>query len=69
MELRIHVSVSAMTSGLWVSVRSLSAVTCSGVSMKWLLREQMRRCEGKVGPEFDVPTNKECSSEERKMSW
>ena len=29
-ELRIHVSVSAMMSGLWLSVRSLSAVTSSG---------------------------------------
>ena len=27
-ELRIHVSVSAMMSGLWLSVRSLSAITC-----------------------------------------
>ena len=29
-ELRIHISLSAMMSGLWLSVRSLSAVTCSG---------------------------------------
>ena len=47
--LRIHVSVIAM-SGLWLSVRSLSAVTCSGVSMERILRVQMRRFEGKVGP-------------------
>ena len=51
-ELRIHVSVSAMTSGLWLSVRSLSAVTCSGVSMKRVLRVQMMRCTGWVGPEL-----------------
>ena len=50
-ELRIHVSGSAM-SGLWLSVRSLSSVTCSGVSMKWILRVQMRRFEGRVGPEL-----------------
>ena len=37
-ELRIHVSVSAMMSGLWLSVKSLSAITCSGVSMKRVLR-------------------------------
>ena len=45
-ELRIHVSVSVMMSGLWLSVRSLSAVICSGVSMEQLLRVQMRRFEG-----------------------
>ena len=28
MEQRIHVSLSAMMSGLWLSVGSLSAVTC-----------------------------------------
>ena len=41
-ELRIHVSVSAMMWGLWLSVRSLSAVTYSGVSMERVLRVQMR---------------------------
>ena len=49
-ELRIHVSVSAMMSGLWLSVRSLSAVTCSGVNMERVLRVQMRRFEGWMGP-------------------
>ena len=49
-ELQIHVSVSAMMSGLSLSVRSLSAVTCSGVSMERLLRVQMRRFAGWVGP-------------------
>ena len=49
-ELRIQVSVSVMMSGLWLSVKSLSAVTCSGVSMEWVLRVQMRRFEGRVGP-------------------
>ena len=49
-ELRIHVSVSAMMSGLWLSMRSLSAVTCSGVSMEWVLRVQMRSFKGSVGP-------------------
>ena len=42
-ELGIHVSVSALMSGLWLSVTSLSAVTCSGVSMELVLRVQMRR--------------------------
>ena len=55
-ELRIHVSVSAMMSGLWLSVRSLS----SWVSMERVLREQMRRFEGRVGPGsgLDIPTQK-----------
>ena len=37
-------------SGLWLSVRSLSAVTYSGVSMERVLRVQMRRFAGLVGP-------------------
>ena len=41
---------SAMMSGLWLSVRSLSALTCSGVSMERVLRVQMRRFAGWVGP-------------------
>ena len=49
-ELRIHVSVSEMMSGLWLSVRSLSAVTCLGVSMERVLKVQMRRFAGWVGP-------------------
>ena len=49
-ELRIRVSVSAMMSGLWLSVRSLSVVTCSGVSMARVLRVQMRRFAGWMGP-------------------
>ena len=53
-ELRIHVSVSAMMSDLWLSVRSLSAVTCSGMSMERVLmvREvvQMSRFAGWVEP-------------------
>ena len=48
-ELRSHVLVSAM-SGFWLSVRSLSAVTCSGASMERLLRVQMMRFAGWVGP-------------------
>ena len=51
-ELQIHVSVSAMMSGLWLSVRSLSAVTCSGVSIELVLKVQMRRFAGWVGPEL-----------------
>ena len=51
-ELRIHVSVSAMMLGLWLSVRPLSAITCSVVSMKRVLRVQMRRFAGWVGPEL-----------------
>ena len=49
-KLRIHVSVSVMMSGLCLTVRSLSAVTCSGVSMERVLRVQMRRFAGWVGP-------------------
>ena len=49
-ELLIHVSVSAIMSGLWLSVRSLSAVTCSGVSMERVVRVQMRKLAGWVGP-------------------
>ena len=49
-ELRIHVLVRAMMSGLWLSVRSLSAVTCSGVSTERVLRIQMRRFAGWVEP-------------------
>ena len=32
-ELRMHVLVIAMMSGLWLPMRSLSVVTCSGVSI------------------------------------
>ena len=49
-ELRIHVSVSAMMSGLWLSFRSLSVVTGSGVSKKRVLRMQMRKFAGWVRP-------------------
>ena len=51
-KLRIHVSVRAMMSGLCLSFRSLNAVTCSGVSMKLVLRVQMRRFVGWVEPGF-----------------
>ena len=50
MELRIRVAVSAMMSDLLLPVRSLSAVTCSGVSLERVLREQMRGFAGWVGP-------------------
>ena len=49
-ELRIHVSVSAMMSLLWLSVRSLSAVTFSGVSIERVLRVEMRKFAGWMGP-------------------
>ena len=48
LELRIFVPVSAMMSGLWLSVRSLSAVTSTGVSMKRVLRVYIRF--EKMGP-------------------
>ena len=48
-ELRIHVLVSAMISGLWLSLRSSCAVTFSGVSMERLLRVQIRKFEGRNG--------------------
>ena len=50
-KLRIHLSVSVMMSGLWLSVRSLNAVTCSGVSMERVLRVSMR-FSGWVGSEW-----------------
>ena len=64
-DLRIHVSVNAMMSGLWLSVRSLSAVTCLGMSMERVLRVQIRKFEGWVRHELglDVPTEKQCSGE------
>ena len=49
-KLRIHVSVSAMMSRLWLSVRSLSAVTCSGVSTERVSRVQMKRFAWWMGP-------------------
>ena len=49
-ELRLHVSVSAMMSSSWFSVRSLNALTCSEVSMERVLRVQMRRFTEWVGP-------------------
>ena len=62
-ELRIHVSVSAMMSGLWLSARSLSAVTCSGVSMERVLRVQMRRIAGWNLDCVGCPTEKQCGGE------
>ena len=50
--LRINVSASVMTSALWLQVKSLSAVTCSGVSMERVLRVQMRMFEVRVGLGF-----------------
>ena len=49
-ELRIQVSVSAMMSGLWLFVRLLCAVTCSGMNMERVLRVQMKRFAGWVEP-------------------
>ena len=49
-ELRIHVLVSAMMSGLWLSVRSLSAVTCSGVEHGASIEGADERFAGWVGP-------------------
>ena len=68
LELRIHVSVSALMSGLWLLVRLLSAVTCSGVSMEWVLSVQMRRFEGRVGPGLgwiSLPRSSVAMSKER----
>ena len=53
-ELRIHVSVSAMMSGLWSSVMSLIAVTYSRLSMARVLRVQIRTFAGWVGPELGL---------------
>ena len=64
-ELRTHVSVSAMMSGLWLLVRSLSAVACSGVSIERVLRVQMRRfCRVSVTwIGLVIPTEKQCGGE------
>ena len=62
-ELRIHVSLSAMMSGLWLSVRSLSAVTCPGVSMELVLRVQMRRFAGWDLDWVGYPTEKQGGGE------
>ena len=58
-ELRIDDSVSAMMSGLWLSVRSLSAVTCPWVSMERVLKVQMRSVAGWVGPDWVEYTHRE----------
>ena len=69
-EIRSHVLVSAMMSGLWLSVSSLSAVTCSGVSIERVLRVQMRNFEGKVGPELGWMSPQRRSVAVRKMmNW
>ena len=59
MELQIHVLVGVMMSGLSLSVRSLSAVTHSGMSMEWILRVQMRRFERRVGPGLGLMSHRE----------
>ena len=64
LEIRIHVSGSAMMSRLWLSVRPLSAVTCSGVSMERVLRVQVGRFAGGgtwIG--LDISTEKQCDGE------
>ena len=57
-ELRIHVSVSAMMSGLWLSVRSLSAGHVHGASVEgadeelcrvsgtWIGLDKEKQCGG-----------------------
>ena len=49
---RIQVSVRARTSGLTLSVRSLSAVMCRGVSIERVLRVHNKRLDGGFGPGF-----------------
>ena len=68
-ELRIHVSVSAIMSGLWLSVRLLKAVTCSGheASVEDADEEVCRVGGTWIG--LDIPTEKQCGDEKRKMSW
>ena len=48
MELRMHVSVSVIMSGFWLSVRLSNAVTCSRMSMEPILTVLMR-FEGRIG--------------------
>ena len=63
-ELRIHVSVSAMIPGLWLSVRSLSAVTCSGEQRASIesADEDVCRVDGTwIG--LDIRTEKQCVGE------
>ena len=49
---RIQVSVIARTSGFTLSVRSLSAVMCKGVSIDRVLRMNNKRLDGRFGPGF-----------------
>ena len=49
---RIQVSVIARTSGFTLSVRSLSAVMCKGVSIDRVLRMHNKRLDGRFGPGF-----------------
>ena len=49
---RIQVLVIARTSGFTLSVRSLSAVMCKGVSTERLLRVHNKRLDGEFGPRF-----------------
>ena len=61
MELRIHVSVSAMMSNLWLSVRSSSTVTCWGehrASIDGADAEVCRVSGTWIG--LDIPTEKQC---------
>ena len=63
-ELRIDVSVSAMMSGLWLSVRSLSAATCSGMSMERVLSSDEEVCGvGGTWVGLAVPTEEQSSGE------
>ena len=58
-ELRIHFSVSAMMSGLWLSVRSLSAVSGEhGASVEGEYEEVCIVGGTWIG--LDIPTEKQC---------
>ena len=59
-----------MMSGLWLLVRSSSAVTCAVVSMERVLRVQMRMFAGWVGPGLGWMFPQRCSvvvSKERRV--
>ena len=66
MELRIHVSVSEMMSDLWLSVRSLSVVTCLGVSSEHRASVEDADEVCRVGATWiglDITTEKQCGGE------
>ena len=68
---RIQVSVISRTSGFTLSVRSLSAVMCKGVSIDRVLRMHNKRVDGRFGPGLSVrrPQVEQLRDEKERVSW